>query len=116
MNFDYPAPKSGIEFNKYWDKYVHNITSRDNFKEEHLDQLSVLCQLYVEFDTIEEEIRKDGMTYESFGRNGRQIKAHPLLSQLNVVRNQIAAYCRMLGLVLNKDTLLKESDDEKEWK
>jgi len=116
MDFEYPAPKSDKRFNYYWDRNLGNITSRDNFKQEHLDQLAILCQMYVDCEKIEAVIQEDGMTYESSGRNGKQIKTHPLLTQLNVVRTHIAVYAKMLGLTLNKDTKLRESEEELNWK
>ncbi len=114
MSIDkYPPPRESVEFEKYWEKYIDGICKRENFKPEHLDQLKVLCDLFVEHDEAIDFFSTHPRTYISVGRNGDQIKIHPLVSQLNRARSEIRAYTRSLGLVLFKDTDVNEDKDEK---
>ena len=115
MNFDYPAPREEARFNYYWDRYIDNVVQRDNFKNEHLDQLAILCQMYVDVEEIEDDLRAEGRTYTVQGRSGAQIKCHPLVAQLNVLRTEIRNYNRVLGLVLDKDKQLKDTKSKNEW-
>lgn len=116
MSIDkYPSPREKFEFTEYWEKYIDGICSRDNFKVEHLDQLKVLCDLFVEHDEYIEYFETHDRTYISVGRNGDQIKVHPLMSQLNRVRAEIRNYTKALGIVLFKDTDTGEEEEKDEW-
>ena len=114
----YPSPKEEqIRFTEYWEKYIDGICARDNFKVEYLDQLKILCDLFVEHDELVDDLKDEGRTFYSEGRNGNQIKMHPLVAQLNNVRAEVRAYTRCLGLVLNKDVGVNEDDKPKsKWK
>lgn len=115
MNFDYPAPIEDPAFNVYWDKYVDNLVHRENFKAEHLDQLAILCRMYVELDEIEEEIRLMGRSYRTSGRHGDQIKVNPLVKVAADLRSEIRNYNKMLGLLLEKDKKMKDTTTKNEW-
>ena len=112
----YLSPKKDETiFTEYWNKYIEGICNRKNFKVEHLDQLKILCDLFVEHDDVIEEIKTEGRTYYSEGRNGRQLKIHPLVGQLNHVRSEIRAYTKCLGITLAEDSN-EETEGKEEWK
>ena len=112
---NYPPPKKSETFQKYWNAYIDDVSSRENFKAGHLEQLRILCELYEEADELKELIRMSGYTYcTDGGRNGTQEKLRPEVSQLNKVRSDIAVYSKMLGLVLTKDNS-KATPDNEEW-
>lgn len=115
MNWDYPSPKTDERFNFYWDKYIDNVVERDNFKTEHLDQLAVLCQMYVDLEECQEDIEAEGRTYKIVGRNGAQIKCHPLVAQINTLRTEIRNYNKALGLTLERDRKMKDTTSKNEW-
>lgn len=115
MNFDYPSPNPDKHFSMYWDKYIEGVISRDNFRNEHLDQLAILCQLYVDNDTLTDEINETGMTYVTNGRNGIQIKIKPEVSQRNITRTEIRNYNKALGLIIEKDKTNNGDKNEDEW-
>jgi phage terminase small subunit len=100
----YPPPKDTPEFIRYWNLYLPLVTRRENFSIAHLEQLKILCELYVMYDYLQDQILENGITYESGGRNGYQIKPRPEVAQLKDTRNQIYQYSKMLGLTLVKDT------------
>lgn len=112
----YPAPKNSARFKKYWDKFVIDVVSRPNFKQGHLFQLEVLCDLYVELEGMVEFIDQVGTTYQSDGRYGRQLKFYPEVKLIGEHRRNIAVYSKNLGIILAKDgQLSKESLDNENW-
>lgn len=111
------SPKQDPIFKKYWDIFLPEVMSRDNFKPVHLYQLEILCDLHVEYNKLQSIIDVAGYTYwTEGGRNGPQQKVSPEVTQLNKCRGEIRNYCRMLGIALVKDTGSSATEDEKnEW-
>ena len=110
------SPKSNPVFTRMWNKLVVEIESRENFKTGHLSQLEVLCDLYLEYYRLDALIEKEGYTYVvSEGRNGTQLKTRPEVVQMNRTRAEIRSYSKMLGLLLYKDTDIKDEDTKDEW-
>lgn len=99
-------------YQEYYDLFLPDVMARDNFKESHLTQLEILCKLYVECGLLEEMIREMGWTYISQGRNGHQEKLRPEVTQLNRNRAEIRAYSKMLGLLLVKDSVMGNGQEE----
>lgn len=103
-NDKFPSPKKWNKiFTERWNEYVDDVVKRDNFKQGHLAQLAILCDLYVEYDKLSRLIAKKGYTYKSIGRNGVQYKVLPEVGQLNRTRAEIRSYSKTLGLLLVKD-------------
>lgn len=111
----FPCPKPKESFKKYWLMYLSDIKDRDNLKPSHLSQLKILCDLSVEYDELREILDIQGMTYESEGRNGFQIKLRPEIQQLNRSVAEIRAYCKMLGLLLSEDKVSTKEEEENEF-
>lgn len=111
----YPSPKKGLIFKARWDEFVEDVTKRENFKPGHLQQLSILCDLYEEYAILLEDVKREGYTYESVGRNGTQFKPRPEVVQMNRVRADIRNFSKTLGLLLVKDTSTNADADENEW-
>jgi hypothetical protein len=107
----YPSPKNNENFKKYWDSFINDIEKRENLKPSHLQQLKILCDLYVDYDETVELIAINGRTYESYGRNGTQIKLRPEVALLKSTVSEIRNYSRMLGLLLHKDTSTTNTDE-----
>lgn len=99
----HPPPKSNRTFVKKWRSLIDTIAGRDNFKDAHLHQLEILCDLFVEYEDLSTFLRKNGYTYEAFGRQGKAIKPFPEVLQLNRVKTEIRNYSKMLGLIISKD-------------
>lgn len=101
----YPPTRPGQEFARRWNSILPEIVARENFKLGHLYQLEILCDLYVEYQTLVDVLEISGQTFVTTdGRNGTQIKQRPEVMQLNRVRSEIRNYSRHLGLLLFKDT------------
>jgi phage terminase small subunit len=111
----YPPPKLNPVFRMKWMRFIDNVSSRENFNIAHLDSLEILCDLYVEYADLQKFIRTHGRTYESLGRNGRQIRFYPEVAQLNKVQAQIKEYSKMLGLLLKKDQGTESGGEAKAW-
>ena len=112
---DKKAPKKDKKFIEYWNLYIEDVCGRDNVKPGHLKQLELLCDMYVEYETLSDILIFEGYTYDNHGgRNGDQLKLRPEVQQLNRVRSEIRAYSVMLGLALVKDTAKTKKDSE-EW-
>lgn len=103
---EFPAPQDHPTFLKMWNALIGEVSKRKNFKPGHLAQLEILCELYVEKETLQEIIDVSGYTYDSeVGRGGGTItRTRPEVDQLNRVRAEIRNYSKMLGLLLVKDT------------
>jgi phage terminase small subunit len=110
------SPKQHPVFVRMWNKLIPEVISRENFKDGHLHQLEVLCDLYVEYAKLEALIEQWGFTYVSNGgRSGDQIKIRPEVNQMNRVRSEIRSYSKMLGLLLFKDTDVGQDEGAEEW-
>ena len=108
---DFTPPRNASDFKKYWNIFLEDIRHRENLKPSHLLQMKILCDLCVEYEDIRANLELTGQTYESVGRNGRQIKMKPEVSQKDRIVADIRAYCKALGLVLAKDTKSSKEDD-----
>lgn len=112
----YPSPKTNRIFSARWNESIVDIAKRENFKPGHLSQLEILCDLYVEYDTLVTFIQKNGYTYVSHGRNGKQYRQWPQVAQRNRCVSEIRQYSKSLGLVLVKDKEVNNDKDlTKEW-
>lgn len=112
----FPAPKSSPDFKKYWDKYLPKVVSRENFHNSHLDQLEVLCDLYIEYHELTNFIKENGYTYESDGRYGESHREWPQVKIRQKVTSELRMYSKQLGLVLEKDQDKNEKEKKKnEW-
>lgn len=116
-NKTYHSPGNHPIFIKTWKTLLPEIQKRENFKEGHLRQLEVLCDLYVEYHKLRDIIDVAGYTMDTEGgRNGPQSKPMVELRQLNKTRELILAYSKQLGLVLYKDTETTPNDgDKNDW-
>lgn len=111
----YPPPKTTSRtFVAYWSEAVADLSKRDNFKRGHLSQLEVLCDLYVEYETLMRYVLKHGYTYYATTRGGDQWKQRPEVLQLNRTRSEIRSYSRTLGLLLVRDKDVTDGETE-EW-
>ncbi len=81
----------------------------------YLSQLEILCDLYVEHDTLLKFIAANGYTYRAVGRQGISIKSYPQVAQMNRVKSEIRSYSKMLGLVLTRDKELRNAGEEEAW-
>lgn len=116
-NHKYPPPKKHPVFRRMWGLFIDNISARSNFHLGHLETLRVLCNYYVEYEDLEEYIRKNGRSYCSVGRAGEVWKLYPEVNQLNRVREGIQQYSKMLGLILKKDEgdAAQQGEDDAAW-
>lgn len=111
----YPPPKKHTTFRKIWAQSIDNVTSRENFNLSHLNTLEILCDLYVEYESLQEYIRVHGRSYLSVGRSGEVWKFYPEVNQLSRVQSQIREYSKMLDLVLKKDHGTESGSEKSEW-
>lgn len=99
---NYPAPKAG-KFKEYWDRYLPKVIGRDNFHVAHLDQLEVLCDMFVEYHDLTNFIKKNGYTYKSDGRYGEAQREYPEVKIRQKYISEMRQYQKQLGLILEKD-------------
>lgn len=116
----YPPPegRNHPTFLARWNEFITDVASRPNFKIGHLNQLVVLCDLFVEYDVLNTLLSQQGYSFfSSGGRNGPQLKIRPEVSQINKTRSEIRSYCKALGLLLVKDAKFgsQEGEDEDDW-
>lgn len=108
----YPSPKDDPVYAAKWNLFVGNVVARQNFKVGHLEQLNLLCDLYVEYEDLKAFVRKHGYTYTVSGKNGVQIKPYPEYLALSRVLSEIRNYSKVLGLLLVKDQKMNEPKKE----
>jgi phage terminase small subunit len=97
----YPPPKTETIYVKMWNYLLPDIVQRKKFKEIHLHQLEMLCEMYVDHEMLSEFIRKHGHSYKLHGVN-QGYRAYPQVAQLNKVRTEIRYYSTLLGLVISR--------------
>ena len=99
------SPNKDPEFKRYWDLFVPDVFARENYKKGHLEQLAILCRLYMEFYTVSKLIDEKGACYETNSeRYGNQVKVNPACTIRDKTLMEIRQYSKLLGLVLEKDT------------
>lgn len=108
----YPPPKKEPIFRKMWMAFIDSIARRENFNISHLNNLEILCDLYVDYEDLRKFLRINGRSYKVQGRQGEIWKFFPEVDLLSKVLMQINNYTKLLGLVLKKDES-GESDGEK---
>lgn len=99
---------------KYWKLFLDDIVNRKKFHEGMLKNLEILCRLYQEYEDLQAIIDKDGFTFSSDGRYGKQVRSHPCISQRNKVLAEIRAYSKSLGCLPSSGMAGSENDDD-EW-
>ena len=112
----FPSPHKLKRFKDYWERFIVNVADRDNFNTNHLKNLEILCQLYVDYDLLTEAIKKDGFSYEADTRYGIQIKTRPEVKLKTDLLSEIRQFSKLLGIELNKDqTVNDETSASEEW-
>ena len=111
----YPSPSDHPTFKSRWNEFIQNVAVRENFNRGHLEQLSLLCDLYVDYEQLSSSIAVTGYSYESMGQSGIQIKPYPEVSMRTRALSEIRNYSKSLGLVLVKDNSTREEEKEDEW-
>lgn len=113
MELNLESPRKDPAFNRYWYMYICDIKDRPNLKPSHLGQLTILCDLYVQYDHLREVVAITGYTVSNGGgRNGETLKISPEVMLLNKVISEIRNYSRILGLLLMEDTKTKKEEEE----
>lgn len=109
----YPPPKNDAIFVRLWNLLIDEVVSRDNFKDSHLYQLEMLCDLYADYQNLRAIVEVLGYTFDvSGGRNGDQVKPRPEALMLSGLRSHIMNYSKMLGLILMKESKMSEAEVE----
>ncbi len=111
----YPPPKKDPKFREVWLLFIDSISGRENFKVGHLRNLEILCDLYVEYESLQKFIRTKGRSYLSVGRAGEVWKFYPEVSLLGRVQSQIKDYTKMLNLVPKKDHTSDSGGEKDDW-
>lgn len=81
-----------------WDRIAPLLSAHDYLNDSFLDSLVEYCRVVHSIDRIVRTLREEGDTYESETRNGKQIKSHPYVGQLNELRRQLRGYVSDFGL------------------
>lgn len=111
----YPPPSEHPIFVKKWNSYIKNISSRNNFGEEHLNQLEILCNYYVDYEELTDYLRRNGYSYLSKTAMGQMKKPFPEVAARSAASSEIRNTLKALGLTISKDTgagnLPREEED-----
>lgn len=99
----FPPPRKNKIFRTKWMEFIDNVVSRDSFKRAHLETLTLLCDMYVEYEELSKILRIQGRTYKTVTRLGEHLKMHPATSHIDKVRANISKYTRLLDLFPKKD-------------
>lgn len=112
---EFKPPSDNPTFVRYWNIFIPEITSRKNFNQGHLEQLRILCEMLDEVEELRDDIKMNGYSFISHGRNGEQEKIRPQVSVLHKMRGEIRSYCRMLNLVIDKGDGKPSESDQDDW-
>jgi len=104
----------GKVFKKQWNKLIKIITSKEDFHDNLVDQLSILCDLYQEYHDLSLFIKENGYSIITEGRYGSQIKKLPEVEQKNKVLAEIRMYSKMLG-VISASGYDSKGPEDNEW-
>lgn len=111
----YRCPSSDEQFKFYWTSLIDEVAGKDSFRESHLLQLKILCDLYVDHEKLKAIVDVAGYTYTISGRNGDQQKTTPEFTEMMRVRGAIKDYSRQLGLQIGKELAPTEDAEEDNW-
>ena len=111
----FPPPKKNSAFRRKWAQFIEEIAIRDNFSPGHLFQLEILCDLYAEYEDLNEVILTDGRTYKVMGRQGTLIKVRPEVGRVDKILNQIQSYSKSLHLNISKKAAEGKGKEEEDW-
>ena len=112
---NFPAPHKDTAFVGYWSSFLKDVEDRDNFHSGHLKNLEILCQLYVEYDSLTYILKETGFSYYATGRYGEQIKTRPESTERGKILAEIRNYARLLGLVLSTGQGNDSDSESDEW-
>jgi len=112
MEKKFSAPKKEKDFKKYWNIFLPQVVERDNFHIGHLQQLEILCDLYVDYNKLTKFVKINGYSFETEGRYGTTSRPHTEVQVRQKVVGELRAYSKMLGLLLNKGLPTEEETDE----
>ena len=112
---DLSSPLKKPAFKRYWNIILEGIVDRDNLKAVHLQQMKLLCDLYLEYDKLSAILEEKGYTYMSDGRHGIQEKERLEVKIRSGILSQIVVYSKLLGLVLVKDNSKKSEPPSSDW-
>ena len=114
MSKKFTAPEGkNKDFIRYWDIFLPQVTERDNFHISHLQQLEILCDLYVDYHALTNYVRENGYSFKSDGRYGENYRPHVEVQVRQKVVAEIRAYSKLLGLILDKG--IQPEPDAPEW-
>jgi phage terminase small subunit len=114
MKKTHRAPKTEPVFKKYWNLFLPQVIERKNFKDSHLEQLHVLCDLFVDYHRLTEFINENGYSFLTDGRYGQTSRPHVETQvRMNTVK-ELRAYLKSMGLILDP-TDMPDDDEGKEW-
>jgi len=112
MEKKFRAPKKDPVFKRYWKIFLPKVVERDNFHESHLQQLEILCDLYIDYHNLTQFVKDNGYSFMTSGRYGETSREHIEVKVRAKVISEIRAYTKLLGLVLDKSEMLPEEEDE----
>ncbi len=114
-NENYPPPKRHPVFKAKWRQFIGSLSGRDGFKIGHLNQLELLCDLYVEYAALSKFIRTKGYTYSTISRFGTLVKPYPQVALMKTTMGQIHTYTKALGLNPKKDMGNESGGEGANW-
>lgn len=112
----YPVcPKVNSAFKRHWNNLIKDVYDRENFKESHIQNLRILCDLYCEYELLRDIVTEKGYSYEAISdRGGYSLRERPEVKQMNTCVKDIASYSKLLGIVLVKDSKIKPGNQDGE--
>lgn len=94
---------------KFWNATAPRMVMLGRLKTHYAHSYADYCCIVVRMAEIKRELDKNGWTYESFTRNGKQIKSRPEVAQLNDDWRKWRTHVAMWGLAPSEERNLKTS-------
>jgi phage terminase small subunit len=129
LEIPYPSPrKDDAVFNRHWNRLVQEMVKKKSFREAHLSELEILCDIYKKYDNLSAIIEIDGDYLEGTAqRTGeRLLRPNPGIKILLGYMQLISRYSTDLGFTvpgqrkssgreLTEDNVIPPPEDKPEW-
>lgn len=101
-----PAPPEDFteEQARWWNHYIKDIQSFAQLAEPHLNAVALLCRLMVEREKLDNDIQKNGHTFET---SSGQIKINPAFTARQQIDGTIIKLYEQFGFTLRSSMNLK---------
>jgi phage terminase small subunit len=106
---DLVGVETAARMRKVWFSLAPGLVLRNRLNDLFIIPLAELCYYKIINDDLKRWLATNGLTYETEGRNGKQYKNHPQVSQQHMVFSELMRCIGKFGLTPADEKLLQSS-------